>query len=123
MAAFQAVSSDDPIGHASFARFISSDPELSVYRRFNHISARNILYLQSEISDLEERLREFDAEDYREERLANTDHIQRTRCWRTFSARVRSPGREKEKMELILRIRVLVKEYRMSLSLYTRENC
>lgn len=123
MAAFQAISSNEPIGHASFARFISSDPELSVYRRFNHISARNILYLQSELTELEQCLREFDAEDRREERLGNTDHLLCTRCWSTFSTRAQSPGREKEKMELILRIRVLVKEYRMFVCLYACENC
>lgn len=111
------MNSNQPIGYASFAHFISSDPDLAVYRRFNHIVARNLLYLQSELADLERRLREFDAEDYREEKLGNMDHILSTRCWSTFSARAQSPSREKEKMELILRIRALVKEYRVFISL------
>ena len=115
------MNSNQPIGYASFAHFISSDPDLSVYRRFNYISARNILYLQSELADLERRLREFDAEDHREEKLGNMDHILSTRCWSTFSARAQFPGQEKEKMELILRTRALVKEYRTFVSLYVRD--
>lgn len=34
-----------------------------IYRKYAHMSARNLLYLQSELHELDEHLRQFDRED------------------------------------------------------------
>jgi hypothetical protein len=51
----------EPLGVQLFAATISKDPTLSIYRRFATLNARNIIYLQSEIADLEKRLLQLDA--------------------------------------------------------------
>jgi hypothetical protein len=45
-------------GYPSLADFIASDPDRTslVFRRFDRLAARNILYLQSELADLETKL-------------------------------------------------------------------
>jgi hypothetical protein len=40
-------------GYPSFAAFISQDPDAAIYRKFERLSARNLLYLQSELHHLE----------------------------------------------------------------------
>lgn len=95
-------------GHAAFADFIASDDELSLYKSFNRLGARNILYLQSELLELEAQLNEFDEQDAIE---GDYDVLLSTKCWETFAARAQEHSREKERMEVIRKIRDLTKEY------------
>lgn len=53
-------------GYPTFADFISKDKDAAIYRKFESLSARNLLYQQSEIHDLEERLEKLDGEDARD---------------------------------------------------------
>ena len=98
----------------TFADFIASDPELSVFRRFDGLSSRNLLYLQSELLDLQVRLADFDQEDLNEK---NGDVILSAKCWETFAVRSEEHPRENERMETIRRIRVVMKEYQEALLL------
>ena len=52
-------------GYPSLAAFIASDRDKStaIYRRFDRLSARNLLYMQSELVELEARQDAFDADD------------------------------------------------------------
>lgn len=52
-------------GYASLASFIASDVDKStaIYRRFDRLSARNLLFLQSELEELQDLQDQFDAED------------------------------------------------------------
>jgi hypothetical protein len=54
-------------GYASLASFIASDADRStaIYRRFDRLSARNLLHLQSELEELQELQDQFDKEDSR----------------------------------------------------------
>jgi hypothetical protein len=52
--------------HATFGDFLASDPELLIFRRFNLLNARALLYLQSELMSLETQLLEFDEEDVKD---------------------------------------------------------
>lgn len=54
-----------PIGYPALAEFIGSDSDFFVFRRFNALSARSLLHLQHELSELEEKLELLDREDYR----------------------------------------------------------
>jgi len=107
-----------PTFHAypSFADFIASDPELSVFKRFNRLSSRNLLYLQSELLDLQAQLQDFDEEDYNGK---DGEVLLSAKCWETFAARAEEPQypREKERMETIHKIRISMKEYQEALVL------
>lgn len=56
-----------PRGYPSLANFIRSDRDLFVFRRVNTLSERNLLYLQDELVELEEKLRNIDLADSRNE--------------------------------------------------------
>ena len=96
-------------GFPILADFIASDEDKSttIYRRFDRMSARNILYLQSELVELEERQRIFDREDI-------TSSRDNKRCawdWSEFKRRSRDNPDQKERMNLVLEIRKVMKEY------------
>lgn len=103
--------------YPSYADFIASDPELSVFRRFDGLSSRNLLYLQSELLDLQTRLADFDQEDYNEK---SGDVVLSAKCWETFAARAEEHPRENERMELIRKIRVVMREYQEGLVLRSK---
>ena len=50
-------------GYPSFAQFIATDSDAAIYRKYGHLSARNLLYLQSELHELEAQLQQLDLED------------------------------------------------------------
>lgn len=52
-------------GYASLAAFIASDADKStaIYRRFDRLSARNLLFLQSELEELQALQDKYDEED------------------------------------------------------------
>lgn len=101
-------------GYPSFSALISSDPDLQIYRRFNRLSARNLLYLQSELLEAERRLDEFDKVDQHDVAYyGDLDVMLSIRCWESFARKANGgSAREGERMELIGRVRGLVKEYR-----------
>ena len=97
-------------GYPSFAEFIAEDSDAAIYRKFSHLSARNLLYLQSELHDLEGRLQQLDKEDAKG--LDNEDAQKAVRDWRHFSDPRNS--RAQEHKELQEQVRGKIKEYRMS---------
>lgn len=100
-------------GFPSLANFIASDHDRSslTFRRFDELSARNLLYLQSELSGLQFQLAKYDAED------SSFEHgdLQSRKCamnWEAFKDAARVPGSKQEKrMKLVMEIRRLMKEY------------
>ncbi|KAH0562956.1 hypothetical protein GP486_002479 [Trichoglossum hirsutum] len=93
-------------GYPDFAAFIASGKELAIYRAFDRLSARNILYLQSELLYLQDKLEEFDRHDLEaksfEEKMA-------ARCWQIMAEP--SNDHDRERLELIRKIRPVLKEY------------
>jgi hypothetical protein len=56
----------DPVrldGFPALAHFIGEDPDAEIFRRFSRLGARNLLYLQSIVGELEKKLDEFDKYD------------------------------------------------------------
>ncbi|PMD58331.1 uncharacterized protein K444DRAFT_664437 [Hyaloscypha bicolor E] len=100
--------------YAAFSAFISSDTELSLYRTFHALSSRNLLYLQSSLLGLENRLKELDEEDLKG---LNINNFFSAKCWETFSDRAKEHPREAERMELIMMIKKQIKEYHEALLL------
>ena len=98
-------------GYPSLAAFIASDSDktTAIYRRFDRLSARNLLYLQSELVELEARQDALDAED-----LGTTlEDKKSVRNWQTLKSRAIEPGntREKERLSVSEEIRKKIKEY------------
>ena len=99
-------------GYPSLAAFIASDCDKStaIYRRFDRLSARNLLYLQSELLELEARQDALDAEDSR----GLIEDKESSRNWQSLQRKAAEPGntRQKERVEVLKEIRKLMKEYR-----------
>lgn len=68
-------------GYPSLAAFIASDRDKSaaIFKRFDRLAARNLLYLQSELAELEVQLDKFDAEDRK-----CPEKFQSARNWQAF---------------------------------------
>ena len=98
-------------GYPSLAAFIASDRDKStaIYRRFDRLSARNLLYLQSELQELEERQDTLDTEDLHGDLQAKKS----ARNWQVLKKRAKQQDnkREKDRLELVLEIREKLKEY------------
>lgn len=97
-------------GYGTFADFIASDPELSIYRNFLKLSSRNLLYQQSEILSLEHKFSILDASD---QGTRNLDEVLFSKCWESMETRASEGSiREKQRIELLEELRVKIKEYR-----------
>lgn len=102
---------------AEFSHFIASDDVLSIYRRFETLSARNNLYLQAELQSLEFQLNQLDEEDALFIQTAapgsGKDNIEEAaRVWESFSAQVDAGvDRQVKRMVLIKRVQEPMKEY------------
>jgi hypothetical protein len=99
-------------GFGNVARWIAldRDSETLIYRGFRELSARNLLYVQCEMLDLEKRLNELDKID-----AASTDMKVKdaARAWDTLREQFEKGNRDAQtRMELIMRLRGVVKEYR-----------
>ena len=102
-------------GYEDFSKYIASDADLSIYRRFGALGARNILYLQGELQALEAQLQKLDDED-REEigKLPGNrrrDVAWAAKSWESFSEQAGNEGRQAEKMKLVIKLRGIMKEY------------
>jgi len=97
-------------GYPSFAEFLASDPDKTtvVFRRFDRLSARNLLHMQSELCELEARQDALDERD----RKGSTEDKQFARNWE--EARKNLTGRQTERVALALDIRNKLKEYSQS---------
>ncbi len=103
-------------GYPSLAAFIASDPDHStaIYRRFDRLSARNLLYLQAELSILEKKQDELDKEDLKSDDIDAKD---KARNWETLLARAEagSDDAAEERVKVVKAIRDKIKEYSKSL--------
>lgn len=103
-------------GFPTLAAYIASDSDLAIFRRFDHLSARNLLYLQAELVTLEADLVALDAADLVSERAKDMDSMLASRSWDTLAWKAKNDinGQEAKRMALILKIRPLMAEYRKS---------
>ncbi|KAI0904330.1 hypothetical protein F4823DRAFT_216548 [Ustulina deusta] len=123
-----------PAGYAQWASWIASDTdnEPFVFRKFDELGALNILYLQSEMLNIEAQLRQLDQEDVRQ---PDIESINATRHWEVLVAQCvpselsdpesaitesKACMRARKRMELILKLRTKIKEYHEALLLQSK---
>lgn len=110
----------DRDGYPSLAKWIAQDPdsETFIFRRFNKLSARNILHLQSQLIELEARQERLD-EELRQD--TNLEARQSLRRWERFIQRYGDPlgaspsahgGQLAERAQLVIDVQTKLKEYR-----------
>lgn len=103
-------------GYPSFAHFVSQDGDAAIYRRYESLSARNILYLQSELHELEGQLEGLDAADVKERDFDDDEPRKIARLWHRYARA--DNERALRHRALQAKIRAKIKEYRM----YTGEH-
>lgn len=93
-------------GYPSLAAFIASDLDRTagIYKRFDRLAARNLLYLQSELADLQAELDALDEKD-----KADRASKQYARNWHDFKKKAEQ---EPARLHLVKEIRSTLKEYR-----------
>ncbi|KAF2242886.1 hypothetical protein BU26DRAFT_534434 [Trematosphaeria pertusa] len=111
-------------GYPSLAAWIARDPdsESYVFRKFDRLSARNLLNLQSHLIELERRIEDWD-DDAR--RSQNFDVRQSLRRWETFEELAKDAQRPEhariqEKMKLEAELREKIREYHEALVLQSQ---
>lgn len=99
-----------PSGYASFADLLASDDDddLQVYRKFRRLSARNLLYLQSELRALEDDLHMIDQQDLREEQAGGLKTT--AQCFDTLQHD--SSPNSLDRLRKIMRVREVMRDYR-----------
>jgi hypothetical protein len=102
-------------GYPSLAAFISSDRDRTtlIFKRFDELAARNLLYLQSDLAELQAKQRAFDEQDINAD-LATKQCARNYSEFETAASQGRSP-KQKERMDTVRQIRSTLKEYREAL--------
>ncbi|CAH0025574.1 unnamed protein product [Clonostachys rhizophaga] len=120
-------------GFGELASLIASDEDqtTAVYKRFDKLAARDLLYYECELLELEALQDQYDREDSLDARKPdNADNLQRrirtnARDWVSFKHRAmkeaeandKSDERWKKRMDLAMEVRSTLKEYREALLL------
>jgi hypothetical protein len=99
-------------GFPSLSAFIASNSnaESFIFRRFDRLAARNLLYYQSELAYLEKQLDALDAQDYRD---YDDEAADCARCWESLEEKLQDGDQHQQRRwSIILRIRRVMHEYR-----------
>ena len=108
-------------GFAAVAEWIALDPdnEPFIFRKFDRLAARNLLYLQAQIMTLEHELKELDKE------VAESDDMSLKDAARRWEQLVKQDAEGQEharrQMELITKLKHALKEYCVLPPLHERE--
>jgi hypothetical protein len=94
-------------GYPTFSAFITRDQDAAIYRKYESLSARNLLYLSSEIHELEGHLKALDEADFRSSCFVAEGAA---RKWEHYSSGIEQ-GVQAHR-DLQAKIKVKLKEYR-----------
>lgn len=100
-------------GYPTFAEFIARDRDAAIYRRFERLSARNLLYQQSELHELERQLQELDHEDAKD--INNQAARKAAVYWERFINDTSEEGEARRSLQA--KIKAKLKEYHKALML------
>jgi hypothetical protein len=93
------------MGYTELASIMGKNPELAIFRRFSALNAKNLLYLQAELVNLEARLQRHAAT------TPDTEKARYESDWFSLS-RSEKDGDDKQ-WQTFLEIRAKLKEYSM----------
>ncbi|KAL9023683.1 MAG: hypothetical protein Q9196_007044, partial [Gyalolechia fulgens] len=96
-------------GYPSFAHFIARDADAAIYRKYQSLSARSLLYLQSELHELERQLDELDASDVNDKESNGKESQKLARLWQYYAES--DSERARKHRDLQTQISVKLKEY------------
>lgn len=99
-------------GFRALAQRIARGPdhEIFIFRKFDQLSARNLLQLESRLAYLERELR---TQDEIAEKSKDATSVFSTECWEGFESSAKNRKRpEHGRMKLVKEISRVVKEYR-----------
>lgn len=103
--------SDSPRGYPLVANFMGEYPEMAMVRRFRGLNARNLLYLQAELVQIEKELLELEKADAKD-----TNHPFKPHYARDFYVLMQSAGQEgNDQWILIQKMKEKLKEYSRTL--------
>jgi hypothetical protein len=98
-----------PIGYPRLAERIAVKPETGVYRRFDALNARHILYLQAELCVLEDELRDREIEDQQDKTGKRSQYAKDYQCF------LQEPSdMDKPQLKLIQKMHAKLAEYSKS---------
>lgn len=95
-------------GYPRIATRMSLLPETAIFRRFSALAARNLLYYQNELSELETELKELERADAASEIGKKKKYVRDA-----YSLMIATEDRDRdtEKRDLVLRMRRVLREY------------
>lgn len=99
-------------GYPSLAAWISHDPdnESYVFRSFKALGARNLVVMQNQLLDLEDEIERMDNEASKSDDMMLRGALRR---WENFESNAKDMNRpEHSRMELEMKLRGKIKEYR-----------
>lgn len=102
-------------GFAEFAQYLGSSSELALFRRFDVVSTRNLLYLQAQLLSVEAQLEHQDDLDMKVSRLGGDESMKvllAAKDWASFRLQSKEDDIQNAKMETVMELRKLMKEYR-----------
>lgn len=95
---------DVPAGYPKLAERMGLIPEIAIFRRFGFLNQLNILYMQAELKDLEEKLEEIQRRD-------GQSNGEERRYARDFYFLKESNEDAGEQLELVMKIREKLEKY------------
>ena len=95
-------------GYPSLAEFVAKDKDAAIYRRFESLSARDLLYQQSELHELEKQAAELDEKEAKN--IEDENSQQAARYWIHYVNDQSPEGRARRALQD--EIKVKMKAYR-----------
>lgn len=95
-------------GYSILASLMGAYPEVAIFRRFGAINARNLLYLQAELTALEKKLLDAEKADLES---GHPDRSIYSRDWRTLAESIEAPDGDGSQWQIFLRLREKLREY------------
>jgi hypothetical protein len=89
-------------GYVGLSEFIASDKTLYIFRRFDHLAVRSLLYMQDELCELERQIKALDDADMADSDVPYDLHTrkdeneERVGLMEKFTERLRIYGKERE---------------------------
>lgn len=96
-------------GYPGLAEHLGKHPDFASFRRFGALGARNLLYYQAELLELEENLRDIELRDKTD--CLNNRTGDRAATWYWLGGKGRRDLGNEDQYNLVCRLRVLLQQY------------